>query len=99
MLAYLKKTGCGAKLALPLGGLVNHRVHLFIKGCLTLKLSLSWKTVICSSPDSPLGFLFSSWPLEPPGEMGMVERSTGDAGLSSLEDEATAAAMIAIVRG
>ena len=29
----------------------------------------------------------------------MVERSTGDAGLSSLEDEAIAAAMIAIARG
>ena len=29
------------KLALPLGGLVNHRVHLCINGCLTLKLSLS----------------------------------------------------------
>lgn len=25
----------------PLGGLVNQRVHLFWRGCLTLKLSLS----------------------------------------------------------
>lgn len=25
----------------PLGGLVNHSVHSFISGCLTLKLSLS----------------------------------------------------------
>ena len=25
----------------PLGGLVNHKVHLFMRGCLTLKLSLS----------------------------------------------------------
>lgn len=87
------------KLALPLGGFVNHRVHLFINGCLTLKLSLSWKTVICSSPElSPLGFLFSLCPLVPSGEMGIVERSTGDEGLSPLEDvDATAAAMIAIM--
>jgi hypothetical protein len=84
------------KLALPLGGLVNHRVHLCINGCLTLKLSLSWKTVICSSPElSPLGFLFSSCPS---GEMGIVERSTGDEGVSPLEGaEATTAAMLAIV--
>ncbi len=54
--------------------------------------------MICSSPDSPLGFLFSSWPFEPFGEMGMVVRSTGDAGFSSVEDEAKAAAMTAIVR-
>jgi hypothetical protein len=94
-----EKEAMWRKLALPLGGLVNHRVHLCIKGCLTLKLSLSWKTVICSSPElSPLGFLFSSWPFDPSGEMGIVERSTGDAGLSPLEGaEVTAAAMIAIV--
>lgn len=30
---------------LPLGGFVNQRVHSFIKGCLTLKLFGSWKTV------------------------------------------------------
>jgi hypothetical protein len=55
--------------------------------------------VICSSPElSPLGSLFSSWPFDPFGEMGIVERSTGDAGLSLLEGaEVTDAAMIAIV--
>lgn len=31
-----------------LGGLVNQRVHLFIKGCLTLKFSGEWNTVNCS---------------------------------------------------
>ena len=73
----------------PLGGLVNHKVHLCIRGCLTLKLSLSWKTVICSSPvaASLLGFLFSS--RGPSGEMGIVERSTGS--------EAAAAAMMSII--
>ena len=78
---------------------MNHNVHLCMSGCLTLKLSLSWKTVICSSPEvSPLGFLFSSCPLDPFGEMGIVERSTGDEGLSPLEGaEATAAAMIALL--
>jgi hypothetical protein len=88
------------KLAFPLGGFVNQRVHLCINGCLTLKLSLSWKTVICSSPVllSPLGF-FSSCPFEPSGEIGIVERSTGEEGLASplVGAEATAAAMIAIV--
>ena len=49
---------------------MNHKVHLCINGCLTLKLSLSWKTVICSSPLGP-EFL-----LPPSGEIGMVERST-----------------------
>lgn len=38
---------------LPLGGLVNQRVHSCIKGCLTVKFSGSWKTV--TSP-----FAFSS---------------------------------------
>ena len=49
---------------------MNHKVHLFANGCLTLKLSLSWKTVTCSL--STFGFLFSS----PTGEIGMVDRST-----------------------
>jgi len=48
---------------------VNHRVHLFIRGCLTLKLSLSWKTVTCSVSDCELSF-------SPAGSIGMVERST-----------------------
>jgi len=78
---------------------VNHKVHLCISGCLTLKLSLSWKTVICSSVSPPLGFLFSSWPFAPSGEIGMVERSTGDEGVASLlmGVEAVAAAIVAVV--
>lgn len=31
---------------------MNHKVHVFARGCLTLKLSASWKTVILS----PVGF-------------------------------------------
>ena len=63
---------------------MNHKVHVFISGCLTLKLSGSWNTVI-SSP-----FLYSFLPeslespfsvLSPPGEMGMVSSGTGDEGL------------------
>lgn len=70
---------------------MNHRVHLCISGCLTLKLSLSWKTVICSSPGSP--FDFGSL-LAPAGEIGMVERSTGEVGLSFSLADAAMAAMI-----
>ena len=74
---------------------MNHNVHLCISGCLTLKLSLSWKTVICSLAASPLGFLFSS--VAPSGEIGIVERSTGDAGLSPLVGaDAVAAAMVSL---
>jgi hypothetical protein len=36
----------------PLGGFVNQSVHLFISGCLTLKLSASWNTVSCSNGPS-----------------------------------------------
>jgi len=35
-------------LTFPLGGFVNQRVHVFRRGCLTLKFSASWKTVIFS---------------------------------------------------
>ena len=64
---------------------MNQRVHLFWRGCLTLKLSLSWKTVTGLSSDllsafSPLGF-----------STGMVVRSTC---LSMLFDSAAAAAMM-----
>jgi hypothetical protein len=55
---------------------VNHKVHLCINGCLTLKLSLSWKTVICS-PSAP-GLVFSFALLLPSGEIGIVDRSTWD---------------------
>ena len=75
---------------------MNHKVHLFMSGCLTLKLSLSWKTVICSSSLSP--FLVLSSALSPSGEIGIVERSTGEEGFTfSLTGvEAVAAAMIAV---
>lgn len=83
---------------------MNHKVHLCIRGCFTLKLSLSWKTVICSpSAFSPFGFVFSSvWSfdlLPPSGEMGIVERSTGEEGFTSplIGACAVAAAMIASV--
>ena len=74
---------------LPLGGLVNHSVHSFIKGCLTLKLSGSSNTVTCLSPDfaaslapssdAILGSLFSSL-----GEIGIVSRGTCELGLSEV---------------
>ncbi len=66
---------------------MNQSVHSFIKGCLTLKLSLSWKMVICSSLDGlvvPFSLALSPcspfWPWAPApstaGEMGMVSRGT-----------------------
>jgi hypothetical protein len=78
---------------------VNHKVHLFIRGCLTLKLSLSWKTVICSSSSSPLALVISS-ALSPHGEIGIVERSTGEDGFtfSSTGAWAVAVAMIVVVK-
>ena len=68
---------------------MNHSVHSFIKGCLTLKLSGSSNTVTCLSPDfaaslapssdAILGSLFSSL-----GEMGIVSRGTCELGLSEV---------------
>ena len=75
---------------------MNHKVHLCINGCLTLKLSLSWKTVICSSPFSVLGLVSFS---PPAGEIGIVERSTGDAGFAFSLLAGATAAMVAVVRG
>lgn len=73
---------------------MNHNVHLCIKGCLTLKLSGSWNTVICSSP---LGLALSPLESPPTGEMGIVERSTGDVGLSAVAGASrVAAAMISM---
>ena len=52
---------------------MNHRVHLFCRGCLTLKLSLSWKTVT----GVPSALVSPPSDLSPPvGEMGMVDKST-----------------------
>ena len=79
------------KLALPLGGFVNHRVHLFMSGCLTLKLSGSWNTVICSLGSSVLGAVVIPSSLSSSeGEMGMVSRGTWVSGWACV---AVAAAM------
>jgi len=72
----------GEKQTFPLDGLVNHKVHLFMSGCLTLKLSLSWKTVICSSPVFSPFALVISCAFSASGEMGIVERSTGEDGFT-----------------
>ncbi len=72
---------------------MNHRVQVFISGCLTLKFSGSWKTVICSSslysfltPFAPFGAAFSSFTapfvFPPSGEMGMVSSGTGETALA-----------------
>jgi hypothetical protein len=74
---------------------VNHSVHLCIKGCFTLKFSGSWNTVICSS--SPR-WAFSSGVLAPSGEIGMVERSTGEAGSSLWVGASRVVAAMARVR-
>lgn len=69
---------------------MNHNVQLFINGCLTLKFSGSWKTVICSVSlyslfgALPLGGAISSAALPPSGEIGMVSRGTGEDGLASV---------------
>ena len=77
------------QLTLPLGGFVNHKVHLFCRGCFTLKLSLSWNTV------TGLSLSFASVASPPFGEMGIVERSTC---LSIAGTSDTAAAMITSAR-
>lgn len=48
--------GKPVQLAFPLGGLVNHRVQVFIRGCFTLKFSASWKTVTFSPFDATVAF-------------------------------------------
>jgi hypothetical protein len=61
---------------LPLGGLVNHRVHLFMRGCLTLKFSGSSNTVrmvlssVAAVEDFSLELLWSD------GEIGIVSSGT-----------------------
>jgi hypothetical protein len=62
---------------LPLGGLVNHSVHVFIRGCLTLKFSGSWKTVRTSpSPVAPADDFSLLSPEPSVGEMGIVSSGT-----------------------
>jgi hypothetical protein len=59
---------------------VNHKVHLFISGCLTLKCSGSWKTVTGSvllEKSSDGLSLEPLLPTTPSGEIGMVSRGTG----------------------
>lgn len=96
---------------LPLDGFVNHRVQVCIRGCLTLKLSASWKTVICSSsPCSLLPALEDSSPSaasplasrSPPplpsaGEMGMVSSGTGESGFGVPLAAAGGSRFVAIV--
>lgn len=65
----------------PLGGLVNHRVQVWANGCLTLKLSGSWKTVTMSPEEAAVAPLVLS---SPSGEMGIVLRSTGDCATSAM---------------
>jgi hypothetical protein len=56
---------------------VNHRVHVFIKGCLTLKFSGSWKTVRTSpSPVAPEDDFSLLSPEPSVGEMGIVSSGT-----------------------
>lgn len=59
---------------------MNHKVHSWSRGCLTLKFSGSWKTVTVSPEDVPL---VESAALSPSGEMGMVSRGTGDLGIEA----------------
>ena len=68
-----KPAGQECQQTFPLGGLVNHSVHLFVKGWMELKCSLSWKTVtgLPESSDDEAAVA-----LPPSGEMGMVVRST-----------------------
>jgi len=83
---------------------VNQSVHSFMSGCLTLKLSLSWKMVICSSleglvvPFSPaLSPCSPFWPWAPApscaGEMGMVSRGTWVSALAGVGSVSVAMTM------
>lgn len=60
----------------PLAGFVNQSVHRFESGCLTLKLSLSWKTVTVLLASSGASEAASLGLFPPSGEMGIVLRST-----------------------
>ena len=78
LLAILEVEKLGLR-TLPLGGLVNHSVQVFMSGCLTLKFSASWKTVLTSPSDVELVDCSLDSPdelLSSTGEMGMVSRGT-----------------------
>jgi hypothetical protein len=57
---------------------VNHSVHVFISGCLTLKFSGSWKTVRISPspPELVVEDCSSPSPEFSVGEMGIVSSGT-----------------------
>lgn len=90
---------------------MNHSVHSFIKGCLTLKFSGSWKTVICSSrvldvfeEGCCLAVVFSSPLLVESGsfagEMGMVSSGTGELGFAGpCREEACRSVMMGSLLG
>ena len=65
-------------LTLPLGGFVNHSVQVFKSGCLTLKFSGSWNTVLISLSAPPLAEeVVLVLPTEPSdGDMGIVSSGT-----------------------
>ena len=76
---------------------MNQSVHSCMRGCLTLKFSGSWKTVICSSADfvacdvpaacESVG-CSSALPAESfpfAGEIGIVSSGTGDFGWTAVE--------------
>jgi hypothetical protein len=73
---------------LPLGGLVNHSVHVFMRGCLTLKFSGSWNTVRTSPSAASLLDDFSLSPDSPVGEMGIVSSGTCWSGLGAVATSA-----------
>lgn len=73
---------------------MNHSVHVFMSGCLTLKFSGSWKTVRIS-PSSVVALVDFSWlSLEfSVGEIGIVSSGTCWLGLGAV---ATSAMMLCV---
>lgn len=62
---------------------MNHRVQVFMSGCLTLKFSGSWKTVTgAASTGGMEGSAAFPLLLPPSGEIGMVSSGTGSCGLA-----------------
>lgn len=55
---------------------MNQRVQSCARGCLTLKLSLSSKTVTGLLEDEAAASVEAEGSLPPSGETGMVDRST-----------------------
>jgi len=64
---------------------VNHSVHVLARGCLTLKLFGSWKTVTTSPSSRLTPFSLPDEPfISPVGEIGIVSKGTGEDGLITL---------------